>query len=121
MATISPSWTENVSLRSAATLAAAATATVDVDLDTLGADRTDITVNFTKGSSSGITVEFFYSTDSGTTDDDVAAISYTTIATEVRTTSISAAYVACKVTNDDGSNATGNIEIHHAWRQWTSA
>lgn len=121
MATISPSWTEAVVLRSAATLAASGTATYDIDLDTLGADRSDIQVNITIGSSSGVTVEIFGSPDSGTTDDTTALVSYTVSANDIRTITVTGAYRQIKLTNNDGSNATGNISIQHAWRQWTSA
>ena len=121
MATISPSWTENVSVRSAATISAGATATHDIDLDTLGADLSETQIDITIGSSSGVTVEIFGSPDSGTTDDTTALVSYTVAANDRRSLSLTGAYRQIKLTNDDGSNATGNIAIIHAWRQWTSA
>ncbi len=120
MATISPSWTENVSVRSAATLAASGTATHDIDLDNLGADRSDVQIDITIGSSSGVTVEIFGSPDDGTTDDTTALLTYTVAANDRRTLVLTGAYRQIKLTNDDGANATGNIAIKHAWRQWTS-
>ena len=121
MATISSSWTENVSVRSAATIAAGATATHDIDLDTLGADLSEVQIDITIGSSSGVTVEIFGSPDSGVTDDTTALVSYTVAASDRRTIALTGAYRQVKLTNNDGSNATGNIAIIHAWRQWTSA
>ena len=121
MGTVAPSWTENVSIRSAATLAAAGTATYDLDLANLGADRYDVQIDTTIGSSSGVVVEVFGSPDSGTTDDDVALLSYTVTASEIRTVILSGPYRQIKLTNLDGSNATGNIAIKGAWRQWTTS
>lgn len=120
MATISPNWTEAVSLRAAATLAASGTATNDIDLDTLGADRSEVQVDITIGSSTGVTVEVFGSTDSGTTDDTTPLLAYTVAANDRRTLILTGAYRQIKLTNNDGTNATGNIGIDHAWRQWTS-
>ena len=120
MATISPTWTENISVRSAATLAAAASATHDIDLDNLGADRSDVQIDIIVGSSSGVTVEIFGSPDSGTTDDTTPLMSYTVSADDRRTLTLTGAYRQIKLTNNDGSNATGNITIIHAWRQWSS-
>lgn len=121
MATISPSWTEAVVLRSAATLAASGNAGYDIDLDTLGADRSDVQIDITIGSSSGVTVDVFGSPDSGTTDDTTALLSYTVAANDRRTITLTGAFRRVEITNNDGSNATGNIAIQHAWRQWTSA
>lgn len=120
MATIKPVWTEGVSIRSAATLAAAATAGYDLDLDTLGADAYEVQINITIGSSSGVTVEVFGSANSGTVDDDVPIVAYTTGTTEIRTLRLAGAHRRLLLTNDDGSNATGNISILGAWRQWDS-
>lgn len=121
MATIKPVWTENVSVRSAATLASAGTATHDIDLDNLGADRSDVQIDIIIGSSSGVTVEVFGSPDSGTTDDTLALLTYTVAANDRRTLRLTGAYRQIKLTNNDGSNATGNITIIHAWRNWNSA
>lgn len=122
MATITPNWTENVSLRSAATLAAAGTDTNDIDAANLGADALMITTDITLGSSSGVTVEFFRSANSGANDDDNAFMAYTVTADERRTVALyGEAYVAVKITNDDGSNATGNVSQIYAWRNWSSS
>lgn len=120
MATIAPTWTENVSIRSAATLAASGTAGYDLDLDNLGADLYEVQIDITIGSASGVVVEVFGSPDSGTTDDDVPLVTYTATASEVRTLTLSGAHRRVVLTNLDGSNATGNIAIKGAWRQWTS-
>jgi hypothetical protein len=121
MATISPSWTENVSVRTASTTAGSTTdASVDIDLDNLGADRTDIQITSVAGASPTVTFNFFGSSNSGTTDDDTPLMSYTITASETRTVSFTGPYVAIQVVNNSAS-ATGNITIIHAWRQWTSA
>lgn len=121
MATIKPTWTENVENRASATLAAGTSDTNDIDLDTLGADLCDVQVNLVIGSSTGITVEVFGSPDSGTIDDTVPVLSFTMTATDKRSFKLAGmAYAAIKVTNDDGSNATGVLAIKFAWRQWNS-
>ena len=120
MATIKPSWTRSVVLRAAATLAAGASATVDIDLENLGADLSEPQIDIIIGASSGVTVEIFGSPDDGTTDDTTALISYTVAANDRRTIALTGAHRQIKLTNNDGSNATGNIAIQHAWRQWTS-
>lgn len=122
MATITPNWTENVSLRTAATIAAAGDDTNDIDAADLGADALMITTDITLGSASGVTVEFFRSANSGSNDDDNAFMAYTVTADERRTVAIyGEAYVAVKITNDDGANATGNISQIYAWRNWSSS
>lgn len=121
MATTKPVWTENQTLRSAATLSAGATSTHDLDMDANGYDTAAIQINITHSSSTGITVEFFSSPDSGTTDDDNALPgSFSTSGTdEIRTVVVmSHPHIQVKLTNDDGSNATGNISILYAGRQW---
>lgn len=122
MATITPNWTEDAPLRTAATLAAAGTDTNDIDAAFLGADALMITTDITLGSSSGVTVEFFRSANSGMNDDNNAFMAYTVTADERRTVAIyGEAYVAVKITNDDGSNNTGSISQIFAWRNWSSA
>jgi hypothetical protein len=121
MATISPNWTEGVSVRTASTTAGSTTdASVDIDLATLGADRTDIQITSVAGASPDVTFNIFSSSNSGTTDDDVPVVSYTITASETRTISVTGPYVAIQVVNNSAS-VTGNITIIHAWRQWTSA
>lgn len=120
MATISPSWTENVTGRSAATIGTGATATVDIDLDNLGADRADVQVDITIGSASSVTVSVFGSPDSGTTDDTTGLMEYTVSANDRRTLILTGNHRQISITNNDGSNATGNVAVIYAWRQWTS-
>lgn len=120
MATTTATWTENQTLRSAATLAQGGTDTNDIDLDTNGYDCVVIQTDITHDSSTGVTVEVFASPDSGTTDDDTPIMSYSTDGTdEVRSLTIFAVpYIAVKITNDDGSNVTGNIAQIYAGRKW---
>lgn len=123
MATITPNWTENVSLRSASALGIAGTDTNDIDAANLGADALMITTDIALGSSTaGVTVEFFRSANSGTNDDDNAFMAYTVTADERRTVAIyGEPYVAVKLTNDDGSTDTGNVSQIYAWRNWSSS
>lgn len=120
MAKITADWTEDVELRAAATLAAGATATHDIDLDNLGADRVDVQIDIVLGSSSGVTVEIYGSPDSGTTDDTEPLVAYTVSANDRRTIQLTGAFRQISLTEDGGSNATGNITIKYAWRQWDS-
>lgn len=120
MAIIKPVWTRNVVLRTAATLAAGTTSLHDIDLNNLGADLAEPQIDIIKGSASSITVEFFASPDDGTTDDTTPLFEYTVSADDRRTIPITGAYRQIALTNNDGSNATGNIAIIYAWRQWDS-
>ncbi len=121
MATITATWTENVTLRAAATLAAAGVATHDIDLATNGYDRVDVQVDVVIGSSTGVTVRVYGSPDSGTTVDDQPLLVYSISADDTRTLVLTGAYRQISLTNDDGTNATGNITILYAGRKWTSA
>ena len=121
MATTTPTWTENQTLRSAATIVAGGSDTNDLDLDANGYDLAVLQFNITHGSSSGVTVELFSSPDSGTTEDNTSLPGgFSTDGTdEIRTVTVMGhPYVAVKITNDDGSNATGNIAVLYAGRQW---
>ena len=120
MATISPSWTEAVSVRTAATLAASTTSPHNIDLAALGADRSDVQIDIIIGDASGVLVEIVGSPDSGTTEDTTALLSYVVTANDRRTLIMTGAYRRIKLTNQDATDATGNIAIQHAWRQWTS-
>ncbi|MDJ0512809.1 MAG: hypothetical protein QNJ62_05130 [Methyloceanibacter sp.] len=125
MAAITRNWTENQTLRSAATIAAGDSSSDRLDIKddaTIGgADIVRLFVDYTKGSSSGITVEVFESVDGGTTDTDVPMFerSYTASAKFVLVVR-DAANVLVNITNDDGSNATGNIAIKYAAAEWLS-
>ena len=121
MATTTAKWTENLTLRAAATLAAGATEGHDLDLDANGYDTVTLQFNIAHGSSAGVTVNLFSSPDSGTTDDNESlAGGFTTDGTDVIKTVVvmAHAFVRVSITNDDGTNATGSISILYAGRQW---
>lgn len=126
MATIKPVWTENVNLHTSGTVAAAASATDDIDLDNLGADTVAIVIEILFGGSvdGDVLVEIFASSDSGTNDDTLPLISLsipeTNSATKRKTIVIQdVAYIAVKITNND---STDNVtyDSWFAWRQWDS-
>ena len=121
MATTTAKWAEGLTLRAAATLAAGATEGHDLDLDTAGYDTVTLQFNIAHSSSTGVTVNLFSSPDSGTTDDNQSlAGGFTTDGTDVIKTVVvmAHAHIRVSITNDDGSNATGNISILYAGRQW---
>jgi hypothetical protein len=121
MATTTATWTENQTLRSAATLSSGGTSTHDLDIDNNGYDLVTLQFDITHSSSSGITAELFSSPDSGTTDDtESLAGGFSTDGTDVTKTVVVMGhpYIQVKLTNDDGSNATGNIAILYAGRKW---
>jgi len=121
MATTKPKWSTNQSLRAAATLAAGATEGHDLDLDTSGYDTVTLQFDITHSSSTGVTVNLFSSSDSGTTDDNESlAGGFNTDGTDVVKTIVVMAHphLRVSITNDDGSNATGNIAVLYAGRQW---
>jgi hypothetical protein len=68
-----------------------------------------------------VTVNVLGSPNSGTTDDTTAMLSYTVAANDRRMLRLSGAHRQIQLVNNDGGNATGNIAIIYAWRQWTSA
>jgi hypothetical protein len=126
MATITPSWTENVEYHASASLAAGASATDDIDLDNASYDAVQVTVEIVFGGTTDgdVDVEILLSSDSGTTDDTEASIKYTIPATDSATKSRSVTvkdtpYIAIKVTNND---STDNVTYHgwYAGRQWSS-
>jgi hypothetical protein len=121
MATTTATWNEGNTLRSAATIAAGGSDTNDLDIDTNGYDLVVLQFDITHSSSSGVTVELFSSPDSGTTEDDESlAGGFSTDGTDVVKTVVVMGhpYIAAKITNDDGSNATGNIAVLYAGRKW---
>lgn len=123
MAVTTATWTENQTLRSAATLAASGTSTHDLDIDANGYDLVVLQFNITHSSSTGITVELFSSPDSGTTDDtESLAGGFGTSGTDVTKTVVVMGHphIQVKLTNDDGANATGNISILYAGRKWNT-
>lgn len=118
MATAKPVWTENVEIRAAATLAAASTSNHDIDLNTLGGDRSLIQVDILIGSASSVTVQVLNSSDSGTTYDTHPVAAYEVSANDIRSVLVETPNFRLSLTNNDGSNATGNVTAKHAWRQW---
>jgi hypothetical protein len=121
MATTTATWTENQTLRSAATLAAGTTSTHDLDIDASGYDTVVLQFDIAHSSSSGVTVELFSSPDSGTTDDtESLAGGFSTDGTDVKKTVVVMGHphIQVSITNDDGSNATGNIAVLYAGRKW---
>lgn len=125
MAVTTAVWTENQTLRSAATITAGATETSDLDINddaTIGgADTVVLQFDIAHSSSTGVTVNLFSSPDSGTTFDDVSLPGgFSTDGTDVQKTVVVMAhpYIRVSITNDDGSNATGNIAILYAARKW---
>jgi len=122
MATISSSYTENQSLRASATLAASGTDTNTIDLATNGYIAVQIQTDIDIGSSTGVTVEVFSSSDSGTTVDTVPIMSYTTDADEVRALFVTGyPFLSVKVTNDDGSNAVTDITQIYSGLEYVTA
>jgi hypothetical protein len=124
MATTTATWTENQTLRSAATLAAGATSTHDLDIDASGYDTVVLQFDIAHSSSSGVTVELFSSPDSGTTDDtESLAGGFSTDGTDVTKSVVVMGHphIQVSITNDDGSNATGNISVLYAGRTWSTS
>jgi hypothetical protein len=121
MATTKPVWNENQTLRSAATIAAGGTEGHDLDIDANGYDLVTLQFDIAHSSSSGVTVNLYSSPDSGTTDDNESlAGGFSTNGTDVIKTVVvmGHAHIRAEIVNDDGSNATGNIAILYAGRQW---
>ena len=126
MATIKPVWTENVNLHTSSSVAAAASVTDDIDLDTLGADAVAIVIEVVFGATpdGNVLVEIFGSSNSGTDDDTEPITSFTiketASATKRKTVVLKdLAYLAVKVTNNDSTDSV-TYEAWHAWRQWSS-
>ena len=121
MATYSHTWTEDQTLRSAATLAAGASDTGNkVDVATDGSFGVVIWMDVTIGSSTGVTVKAMGSVDSGTTDTDDPLYKRTVDAnTKWMFIIIGIPHVNIHIINDDGSNATGNIACKYAYWKGT--
>lgn len=127
MATITPTWTENQNLHSSGTVAAAASATDDIDLDTADFDAVLIVIEIVFGGSpdADCTIEIFGSANSGTDDDTEALYSFSLAEDTSATKRISfvvkdVPYIAVKLTNND---STDNVtyDSWYAGRKWTSA
>ncbi len=128
MATITASWTENVTLHTSASLAAGATASDDLDIATEGYDLVVIQFRVTFGGSpdGDCDVEIFQSSDSGTTDDNDQPLVTFTIDRQTSTQVVVSKkvldlpYIIVKLTNND---TTDNVtyEAKYAGREWNSA
>lgn len=126
MATITPTWTENQGLHSSGTVAAAATATDDIDLDTTDFDAVHIVIEVVFGGTpdADCTIEVFGSANSGTDDDTEALYSFSLAEATSTTKRISfvvkdVAYIAVALTNNDSTD-TVTYESWYAGRKWTS-
>lgn len=127
MTTGKPVWAENVNLHTSGAVAAGASATDDIDLDTLGADLVSVVVEIVFGATpdGDVLVEVFGSTDSGTNDDTEPLLSFTIEETADATKRKSFAlggipYAAIKVTNNDTTDSV-TYDSWYAWRQWDFA
>lgn len=118
MANFSSSWTENVNLHTSGTVAAAASATDDIDVAAGGYIGVKITIEIVFGSTpdGNCLVEVFGSADSGTNDDTIPLTSFTieeATSTTKRApiTIMHQPYLAVKVTNND---TTDNV-TYDSW------
>jgi hypothetical protein len=122
MATTTATWTENQTLRSANTVTTAeGSETHDLDIAANGYDLVVLQFDIAHSSSSGVTVELFSSPDSGTTDDNESLPGgFSTDGTDVIKSVVVMGHphIQVKITNDDGSNDTGNIAVLYAGRKW---
>mgnify|MGYP006434100929 CR=1 FL=1 len=125
MATTNATANEGNTLRSAATLAAGASATHDLDLNDDathgGAASVALQFDITDSGAGSVTVNLYSSLDSGTTfDTESLPGGFATDAsgTQVIKTIVAdarvAPYLQVELVNDDGSNATGTIAIRFA-------
>jgi hypothetical protein len=127
MATFKPSWTENQNLHTSGTVAAAASATDDIDLANLGYVGVTITIEIVFGGTpdGNCLVEVFRSNDSGTNDDTEPIVSFT-IEEAVSTTKragiklMNEPYLAVKVTNNDSTD-TVTYDSWYSGLQYTDA
>lgn len=118
MATFSATNTENNNLHTSGTVAAAASATDDIDLSASGMIWVSITIEVVFGGSpdGNCLIEVFHSNNSGT-DDDTEPMYTFTIEEATSTTKRApifiqpAAYVAVKLTNND---TTDNV-TYDSW------
>lgn len=118
MATFSASNTENQNLHTSGTVAAAASATDDIDMSASGMIWVSMTIEIVFGASpdGNVTVQVFHSNNSGT-DDDTEPLFRFTIEEATSTTKRApifvqpGAYLAVKITNND---TTDNV-TYEAW------
>lgn len=121
MVTTTPTWSaEQTGLN--ATISAGSDGDTNIDLATNGWDIVAGMVDVTLASSSGVTVYIYRSTDSGTDFATGASLpgGFTVSADGVYPlpTIMGEDYVRVRVTNDDGSNATGTVTVTYQGRKW---
>lgn len=128
MATTKAVWTVNQSLRAAATLAAgvndAHSLNINNDAIINGSDLVVLQFNIAHGASTGVTVELFSSPDNGVIHDtESLAGGFSTSGADVikTVTVMGQPHIRVSITNDDGTNATGNISVLYAARKWETA
>ena len=122
MATISPTWTENQTGVTSTSITACITASGQIDIASLGYDMISMQVAIDIGSSSGATIYFYSSPDSGTTFDTTAIASYTVSADDTRSIVIAGIpFVECRIVNNDGVNDITDVTALYAGRKWNSA
>lgn len=127
MATINPTWTLNQNLHTSGIVAAAASATDDIDLDTSGYDAVLITIEVTFGGTpdGDCSIAVLSSSNSGSDDDTEALYSFSLEEATSATKRISfvvkdVPYIAVKLTNNDSADNV-TYDSWYAGRQWTSA
>lgn len=111
-------WTNGLVLRSSGPLGIGETSNHDINLSNLGADEVRAQISINIGSSTGVTVNTFHSSDGGSTFDTTPTLTYTTFSTGIRTITLRGSYVRIQLINDDSSNTSNNISIIYAWRNW---
>lgn len=120
MVTTSAAWTEDTEHHASASLAAAATANDNIDLDNLGFDEIEIFISIAFGSTpdGDVLVEIFPSHDSGTTFSSRA--SYTETVPRVTSTTIvhsftikGSAFVKVSVTNNDTTDSVTYVGTYN--------
>ena len=123
MATVGPTWTSSADVIASGTIGAGSNSTGNVDLeDTSKYDIAKLQIDVTDSGSASVTVEVFGSNDNGTTVDTTPILAYETDATGSRDSRtlpvIGHDWLQVKVTNNDGSNATGTVHVTEKRRQW---
>ena len=128
MATITPSWTENVSVSmSDASPADTVISTGAIDLDTEGYDRVVVQMSITwHGSATDYAdINVYGSADSGSTDDNIVYYSRRVDASAGATSIFSfvidgVPFANLAVDNQSNQEIT-TLAVEYAGRQWTSA
>ena len=111
MATFQSVWTENVNLHTSGTVAAAASATDDIDLAASGYVGVTVTIEIVFGGTpdGNVLVEVLMSNNSGTDDDTEPYLSFT-IEESVSATkrasfrTFGVPYIAVRITNNDSTD-----------------